>query len=96
MTSAGRALRARVRLRNVLKREPSVSEVRDGLEISCSKNKPKWQELRTAFEKGEEVRPEHTISPFVAKNSDVLQKMQVIGIQCKRYDSFLAGNLLEN
>jgi hypothetical protein len=35
-------------------------------------------------------------SPLVAKNSDILQKMQVMGIQCERYDSFLAGILLGN
>jgi hypothetical protein len=74
---AGRALRARIRLRKALKREPSVSEVREGLQISRSKGVLKWNEIKAAFEKGEE-------------------KMQVMGIQCERYDSFLAGILLGN
>ena len=80
----------------MLGRQPSVSEVQNGLDISFSENKLKWQELRIALEKGEEVRPEHTTSPLVARNSDILQNMQIVGIQCKRYDSFLAGKILEN
>ncbi len=61
MSSAGRALRARIKLRDKLKREPSVAEVRGRLQNGPVKERVRWRELSAAFESGEEVRPGHTL-----------------------------------
>ena len=60
-SSAGRALRARIRLRDILKREPSVAEVRGRLQDGPVKETLQFRELSAAFRSGEEVRPGHML-----------------------------------
>lgn len=45
----------------MLKREPSVAEVRERLEGTRHEVKLQWRDLSAAFEKGEEVSPGDTL-----------------------------------
>ena len=51
----GRVLRARIKLRDILKREPSVAEVRGTLQRD--QKKVSYCKIRDAFISGKEVRP---------------------------------------
>jgi hypothetical protein len=90
-----RALHARIQLRCRLKREPSVAEVRERLR-DVEECRIPWRQLVAAFEKGEEVRQGQYPFLLDAGNSDILQKMRAVGIQCKRYDSNLAAIISES
>lgn len=53
-SNSGRVLSARIQLRSILNREPSVAEVRARLRDVQYDKQISWGQLKTAFEKGEE------------------------------------------
>lgn len=59
-TPAACTLRARVKLRDLLKREPSFAEVQGRLQDERVKGL-RWRELSDAFKSGKEVRPGGTL-----------------------------------
>ncbi|KAI9455245.1 hypothetical protein BJY52DRAFT_1280855 [Lactarius psammicola] len=52
--TAARTVRVRIRLRDTLKREPSVVEVQRGLQNRVFDDKIRWKEILEAFKSGEE------------------------------------------
>ncbi|KAI9453547.1 hypothetical protein BJY52DRAFT_1288567 [Lactarius psammicola] len=79
-SSAGRAFRVRIKLRGILKREPSVAEVRERLRDGPVGEIP-WRELLAALNSGEERHPSENAG---------------YGIKCERYNAHLAVILSEN
>ena len=87
-----RALRARIELRSIQKREPAAAEVEEYSRLHF-KDQMTFKQVSAAFQSGDEVHRHLLCFPIMLLLTEVryCQKMIVDGIYCTAYDSQLAA-----